>query len=108
MPALQTVLADLNRAFGKDHIDGLAAKREAFAPGKPLGTGLVVKKGTTLYNAWQDYLKQLPGSFQETLRGIIYYALSTKPPTHITFAWAPGYDYELTIWHAPDTSATRG
>ena len=50
----------------------------------------------------------MPASFQETLRSIIYHALSTRPATQITFAWAPGYDYELTMWHAPDTKQTKG
>lgn len=108
MPMLQTVLNDLNQAFGKDGIARLAISRDAFAPGKQLGAGLVVQKGTPLYDAWQAYLGQLPGSFQETLRSIIHYALSTAPPTQITFAWAPSYDYEVTIWHAPDTAATKG
>jgi hypothetical protein len=108
MPMLQTVLGDLNRAFGKDGIERLAVNRDAFAPGKPLGAGLVVQKGTPLYDAWQEYLRELPGSFQETLRSILHYALSTAPPTHVTFAWAPSYDYELTVWHAPDTQTTKG
>jgi hypothetical protein len=108
MPALQSVLGELNHAFSKNEIGKLATMRETFAPGKGLDTGLLVKKGTALHKAWTDYAAQLPGSFQETLRGIVYHALSTKPATQITFAWAPGYDYELTVWHAPDTKATRG
>jgi hypothetical protein len=108
MPAMQTILADLNHAFGKHRIEEMAKHRERFAPGRPLGTGLVVQKGTPLYDAWQQYLHELPGSFHETLRSVVYYALSTSPPTHVTFAWAPGYDYELTLWQAPDTRQTRG
>jgi hypothetical protein len=108
MPVLQTVLNQLNAAFGGPGLKNLVTKRDAFAPGKPLGAGLVVQKGTPLYDAWQVYLGELPGSIQETLRSVIYYALSTAPPTEITFAWAPSYDYEVTIWHAPDTSTTKG
>lgn len=108
MPALQSVLGRLNRAFSKDEIGKLASARERFAPGKALDTSLFVKKGTTLHAAWTDYRTQLPASFQETLRSIIYHALSTKPPTQITFAWAPGYDYEFSMWHAPDTKQTKG
>lgn len=108
MPALQSVLGELNHAFSKNEIGKLAAMRESFAPGNGLDTSIFVKKGTALHKAWTEYALQLPGSFQETLRGIVYHALSTKPATQITFAWAPGYDYELTVWHAPDTKATRG
>jgi hypothetical protein len=45
---------------------------------------------------------------REALRAIIYQALGTTPPTQITFSWAPAYDYELTIWDAPNTRRTRG
>ena len=108
MAALQSVLALLNRAFGQEQIAELAAHREAFGADKPLAAGLVVKKGTRLYDAWRDYVGQLPPSFQPTLGALIRHALSTDPPTPVTFAWAPGYDYEITIWEAPDTRSTRG
>jgi hypothetical protein len=26
----------------------------------------------------------------------------------ITFAWAPGYDYELSVWDVADTADTAG
>ena len=108
MPILQTVLGQLNAAFTGQSLTTLASQRSAFAPGQPLGAGIVVPKGSQLYDAWQAYLGELPGAFQETLRSIIHYALSTAPPTQITFAWAPSYDYELTVWHAPDTATTKG
>jgi hypothetical protein len=108
MPMLQTVLNDLNQAFGTQGIQRLAANKASFRSGMPLGAGLVVQRGSPLYDAWQAYIKELPGSFQETLRGLIDYALNTAPPTPITFAWAPSYDYELSIWQAPDTPTTRG
>jgi hypothetical protein len=108
MPALQSVAVEINHAFSKREINKLVAIREKFAPGKPLDTSMFVKKGTPLYKAWSEYVSSLPESFQDMLRGVIYHALSTKPATQITFAWAPGYDYELSMWHAPDTRATKG
>jgi hypothetical protein len=108
MPGLQTILGQLNTAFGRDGIKELAEKREMYAPGKPLATGVVVHSKMALHKDWTKYLTGIPMSMQEALRATIYHALSTKPPTQITFAWSPGYDHELTIWHAPDTRATRG
>jgi hypothetical protein len=108
MAAFQTVLSYLNLAFSRDNIVALAANRDSFAPGKPLAAGLVIKEGTRLHGLWVEYLAKLPGSFQEAFRSVVYYALSTEPPSPITFAWAPGYDYELTIWHSPDTPPTKG
>ena len=108
MPALQTVLSELNAAFSKEGVVKLAERRKEFEAAGKLGAGLVVTKGTRLYDAWQQYAPQLPGSFHVSIRQIMNYALSTSPPTPIVWAWAPGYDYELTIWQAPDTAHTRG
>src|SRR5271170_3772078 len=101
MPALQSVLSDLNHAFGREQISALVKRRGEFAQGKSLDAAIVVKRGTPLYRAWKSYLLKIPGSFQESIRSIIYYALSTTPATPIKFAWAPGYDFELNVWHAP-------
>jgi len=110
MPGLQTTAGYLNTAFGRDNIDGIVGNRDAFAPGKKLSAalGTVFDTHKALFKALVPYVDGLPVIFQENLRSTIFHALSTTPPTQITFAWAPGYDYELTIWQAPDTSATRG
>lgn len=108
MPHLQTMLGTLNTAFSKESISKLVEQREAFCPGKPLGAGIVVHSKMALHGDWVKYLNQIPGSIQEAIRSAIYYSLSTSPPTQITFAWAPGYDYEVTIWQAPDTRTSRG
>jgi hypothetical protein len=108
MPGLQTVLGHLNCAFAREEIAKLVDKKEAFAPGKPLAAGVVVQPQMALFGQWREYLNHIPASMQEAIRSTIYHALSTSPPTQITFAWAAGYDYELTIWDAPDTKKTRG
>ena len=107
MPVMQTVLNELNAKFGKDNIGALAANRAMYAPGQTL-TGALVAGGTPLQPAFKAYLAQLPGAIHETLRSVIHHALSTTPPTQITFAWAPSYDYEITVWQAPDTAQTKG
>ena len=108
MPGLQTVLGQLNSAFTREEIGKLVEKKESFAPGKPLAAGVVVQPQMALFKQWTEYLNRIPRSMQEAIRSTIYHALSTSPPTQITFAWAAGYDYELTIWDAPDTRQTRG
>jgi hypothetical protein len=108
MPGLQTILGELNHAFGRHGIKALAEKREMYAPGKSIVSGLVVDSKMALQRDWSEYLTGIPMSIQEALRSTIYHALGTTPPTQITFAWSPSYDYELTIWHAPDTQKTRG
>jgi hypothetical protein len=108
MAGFQTVLSYLNSAFSRDNIQQLAEKRENWAPGRKLGQGAVIKEGTRLHALWMEHLGKMPPSFQEVFRSIVYHALSTEPPTPITWAWAPSYDYELSIWQSPDTPPTKG
>jgi hypothetical protein len=108
MPHLQTILGDLNQAFSRENIAKLAEKREAFEQGKPFVSGMIVGPDMVLQKHWATYLNQIPKSIQEAIFGVIRYSLSTTPPTSIVFAWAPGYDYELTIFQAPDTRTSRG
>jgi hypothetical protein len=110
MPKLQTAIEYFNRAFGREKIDQLVSDRDAFAPGQALGSAvkLFFPEQSPLFKDLVLYTDSLPESFQEIIRTTIYHALSTNPPTLITFAWAPGYDFELNIWQAPDTRETRG
>jgi len=109
MPHLQTALGSLNIAFSRENINKLVARREAFAQGQTLGHGgVVIDEKFALHGEWKKYLGLIPTPMQEAIRSVIYDALGTKPPTYITFAWAPGYDYELSIWQAPDTKTSRG
>jgi len=108
MPHLQTALGTLNTAFSRDNIAKLAKNRASFREGQKLGAGIVIDSTMALHAEWIKYLDIIPGGLQEAIRSIINYALSTSPPTQITFAWAPGYDYELSVWQAPDTRTSRG
>lgn len=110
MPRLQALVGHLNSAFSEDSIRDAVKQRDAFAPGKQLSSGLslFVPSKTPLRRSFVSYVDSLPGSVQEVMRSTIYYALSTSPPTLVTMAWAPGYDFEVTMWQAPDTSETRG
>jgi hypothetical protein len=108
---MQTTLAGLNSSFGQEKIDTTVAQRERFAPGQPLHEALAdhgAEPGTVLHRALREHLRGLPPAVSETMRATIHHALGTTPPTHVTFAWAPAYDHEVTVWQAPDTSETRG
>ena len=110
MPHLQTALGTLNIAFAKENIAKLVPHREAFREGQPLGQGgVVIDDKSALKGEWRKFLGQIPMAQQEAIRSVIYNALGTKPnATPITFAWAPGYDFEVSIWQAPDTRTSRG
>ena len=100
MPALESVLSDLNVAFSRERIKALAARAADFAPGSdPIKAGHLTEEGTVLHRALDGYIGSLPGAF---------HVLTADPPIPVTFAWAPGYDFELTVWHVPDAPTTRG
>lgn len=108
MSALQTILIMFNREFNEDHINRLVQRADMFAPGERLDIGFLVPTNAPLYRAWKSYMKTVPEVFQEAIRSVIYHALTTDPPTSVTMAWAPGYDHEVTVWQAPDSSTTKG
>ena len=103
-----------------------ARANEVFSPDK---VGVVVKghfaQGQDLVLAAQAYgiakpptqnddtlvLRKLPLSMQETIRAVIYANLDRPAGEQrysIQFAWAPGSDYELTIWETPADPKTAG
>jgi hypothetical protein len=113
MPALQAIVSRLNTAFGEPNIDKIRDRADLFLPGKRLSAAVQALNlelaDRPARRAWLRYLDRLPPGIHEGLRSVIYSALSTRPrPVAITFAWAPAYDFELTIWQAPDTRSSRG
>ncbi|HVI32285.1 hypothetical protein [Phenylobacterium sp.] len=108
MPMLQTVLGELNVHMGREKIRELAKRKDMFAPGTDPDYGFLMEAHPQLISAWQELLKGMPLGIRTGLRAIIHHALSTSPPTQVTFAWAPNYDYEMTVWQAPDTKTTKG
>ena len=110
MPEYQTLLGKLNRLFSRPDVIETRERRELFAPGKRLrdaAQGLGVMPSGASAN-WLAFLDLIPESLHEAIRAIVYSALSAKDPVEVTLSWAPGYDYELTVWQAPDTASTRG
>jgi hypothetical protein len=109
MPMFETAWRGLNASFHASQVEGFAKQRSAdFAPGKPLDLSFAVGDDAVLQRAFKGFFDKTPPSMKEALRAVIHQALTASPPTPVTFAWAPAYDYELTIWHSHDTATTRG
>jgi hypothetical protein len=110
MPMLQFMLGRLNRRFSGQELLETTARREMWAPGRSLGQ--IARENRTappeLLLAWTAFLDTMPAAIQETIRAVAYAALSADPPVEVTFAWAPSYDFEVTVWQAPDTRTTKG
>ncbi|MDE2361195.1 MAG: hypothetical protein KGM42_00845 [Hyphomicrobiales bacterium] len=108
MPGLQTIVNEMNVIFGARNVRELSKRRELFALDKPLGSaGVVVGKEDVQYNLWQKYLAGLPPAIQKTIQAVVYLALDPAAPRTINWSWAPGYDYEITVWDVPDNSVTN-
>ncbi len=100
MPMIRDKLSVLNARFAPGRIEELLGQLERFAPGKPLDAGLLFEEGTPLFRMGRAYLAEMPKAIQESINAVIRSALETTPPTNVTFAWAPAYDWELTVWSA--------
>jgi hypothetical protein len=102
---LLPVLGELNAAFGGKHPTVSTESFKAFSPGEELGPALVSvmnSKHEELNGLLQAYVAMMPRGFQESLRAIVYYALSSEPRVLLNFSWAPAYDFEMTIWEMPE------
>ena len=53
-------------------------------------------------------MRAIPRGMQEALRALIRDNLSREVSLAMTFAWAPGYDYELQFWEAPGDDGSKG
>lgn len=109
MPRMQTAVTALNVAFGAERIGDV--DRSAFAPsgdGEETLSGAFVRSGVELDAATLRYVDGWPSALQAALRATIHENLARGGRVPITFAWAPGYDYELTIWDVRDTAETAG
>ena len=110
MPALQTFLNELNKAFARENIAGTAKNLAAFAPGQNLDAAIdaLIGRAAPINPHLKQYLATMPPSIVDALLSIIYHTLRREKRTSIVFSWNPAYDFELRVWEAPDTAQTRG
>lgn len=117
MPAFQTLAGRLNVLFSREHIGDIDP--EQFAPGSRFSQLArlygVVPEG--FEQQWFDYLDGIPPAISEAARAVLYSALTAdrgagsgahRHRVPVTFAWAPGYDFELTVWDAPGSEMSPG
>jgi hypothetical protein len=56
----------------------------------------------------EGFLDSIPGGLRKSLLAFIHHNLSEAPRLSMTWAWAPGYDYEVDLWECPGTSVSPG
>lgn len=97
---LLPVLGALNAAFGGMHPSVTAREAERFGPGASLGPALagVLPRHPELNELLEAFVATIPLGMQRSLLSIIHHALTSERQVLLNFAWAPAYDFELTIW----------
>ena len=98
----------MNTAFGADNIGELDPA--PFAPGGDAGrlSESFRMSGVDFDDATAAYVDGWPSALQAAVQAAIFQNLSRDGRVPITFAWAPGYDYEVTMWDVRDSSETVG
>ncbi len=127
MPLFQVAIGHLNRMFGipeflernrpvlldlfrpSDHPEGTPDRLVEttlllLGDESPLGEGL---KDVDIGRIAR-LVAQQPPAILEAERAAVYRNLQREKPYGMTFAWAPGYDYEVTVWESPPTAASPG
>ena len=103
MPLLQLMTERLNSVFGRDAIS-------KFDVGLLAADHSIVKVFTDLNIARtseeREFLERWPATMQQAIVAVLRTARLQSPPTPVTMSWAPGYDYEATIWHARATATS--
>jgi hypothetical protein len=109
MPALQTAMGPLNERFGPRHVvdNSELNHPDLFAEGTQLAD-LVEAQDFVLLEPVVEFLQSMPLGIHEAIRAVIRANHQRAVPLPITFAWQPGYDWELTINDISSTDETAG
>ncbi len=112
MPRMQEAITTLNVAFGAEGLRNL--DRDVFAAQAgvelihPSLSEVFVRAGAELSPETRRYVDSWPSGLQAAVKGVLQDNLERDGTVPVTFAWAPGYDYEVTIWDVRDTTETAG
>ncbi len=101
----------MNAAFAPTAVAAIDDETsEMFRPGagNSLSDALRATPGTDLSTAVTSYIDGWPTALQAALQAAIHNNLTRDGRVPITFAWAPGYDYGLTIHDVVDTATSHG
>jgi len=105
MPLAQVMMERLNSYFTRERVRELNA--DVFAPGADLAR-LAFDNQIAKTDWEKSVIASIPAGMQEMLRALIRHNLQREKVLSITWAWAPGYDYELNVWECPGTAVSPG
>jgi hypothetical protein len=97
----------MNTAFGPDTIGGIDADVWDLRAGLSLSEAFL-RSGVELEDATAAFVDGWPTALQAAVRAVVFENLTRSGTVPVTFAWAPGSDFEATIWDVRDTAETAG
>lgn len=104
---MQTAVSAFNASFGPQGLREIDPTPFTAAAGVSLAEALL-DAGVALDRATAAYVEGWPSGIQAAVKAVIADNLLRDGTVPITFAWAPGYDFEVSIWDVRDTSETVG
>ena len=107
MPRMQTAVSAFNSTFGPQGIREMDAS--VFAADADLSLSQSFQRaGVELEEATAAFVDGWPTGIKAALRAVLHDNLTRDGTVPVTFAWAPGYDFEISIWDVRDTAETAG
>ena len=105
MPTFHAMARRANAALTAAELAGVDAA--VFAEGRSLVEGLQ-QLGVIVNEEEAAYIAAFPSGLQEAVRALLHDNVASGAPLDITFAWAPGYEDELSLWQVADGEHTAG
>jgi hypothetical protein len=107
MPRMQTAVSAFNASFGPQGI--VEMDPGAFAPDSDATLAEALQRaGVELDDATAAFVDGWPSGIRAAVRAVLFDNLTRDGTVPVTFAWAPGYDFEVSIWDVRDTAETAG
>ena len=108
MPRMHELVHNANVMFGPENIDGFPLDDlESLGRDSNFADAVERYELTKMAEAL-SYIRTWPPGMLSATSAAIRSALRRTPRMPITFAWAPGYDFEVTIWESAGISGSRG
>lgn len=104
MPMMQVAIPYLNERFGPGRLEELAGMQLDLD--QSFGDLVASVVGRDLPQGFAAFIDTMPIGLQRAIIATAQSAVERQLP--VTFAWAPGYDWELSMWDVADTTQTHG
>lgn len=101
---MQVALSGLNRRFDKAGVARLA--RADFDGSTSFSEMTRSLLEDDLPRGFDAFVDSMPVGLQRAIGAAVGSAIERELP--VTFAWAPAYDWEVSIWDVADTAQTHG